>query len=87
MSSPLHWEILAMVDDGRGLSVGLVGGDGSFQRCGHRHATADDATMCSWTPDPWPVVCDLHVCQVRSSAPRRQLGFGWAPTAGRGAKR
>jgi len=83
MSAPLHWELLAMVQNERGQTVGLVSPTGAAERCGHRHASADEATMCPWTPDPWPVVCGLHVCQVRTEAPPIQAEMPWAPMSRR----
>lgn len=73
--APRHWEVLAVLPDGHGYRL-----NGFAQRCGHRHATQDEATMCPWTPDPWPVVCDLLVRQVRSPShrDRREQGrMGW----------
>ncbi len=63
-----HWEVLAMIPQpGRGEIVkGLIDSKGFIARCGHRHATKEEATMCPWTPDPWPEVCDLFVAIVRT---------------------
>jgi hypothetical protein len=60
--APKHWEVIAVLPDGNGL----VGKSGFRQTCGHRHASADEATMCPWTPDPWPEQCDLLVRQFRT---------------------
>ncbi len=62
MAAALHWEVCAV--DGAGQGHG---------RCGHRHATADEATACPWDPER-PVVCDLLVRQVRTDQPRRGGG-------------
>ncbi len=72
-----HWEIIAVVPDERGLAVGLVGADGTVQRCRHDHPTQDEATMCPWTPTPWPVVCDLLVRQFRSEHRQEQAVMPW----------
>lgn len=88
MSAQLHWEVLAFAErdpiNEPGVLVGARGPDGSSLRCGHDH-TEDEAYACPWTPDPWPDQCDLFVRQVRTEAPPVQLGFGWAPRAGRRA--
>lgn len=54
MIAPLVWQVIAVDGSGRGHGT-----------CGHRHATPDDATMCPWTPTPWPNVCDLLVREMR----------------------
>ena len=61
MTAALHWVVIAVLGNGRGAGT-----------CGHEHATADEATACPWTPEPWPVVCDLLVRQVRSDDGRRR---------------
>lgn len=87
MIAPLHWEVLAMVPRSvDGATVGLANPDGSTARCGHRHGTADEASACPWTPDPWPEVCDLFVRQVRTEAPPVQARMPWAASAGRRAR-
>lgn len=74
MTAAMHWTVIAV--DGAGQGHGY---------CGHRHATADEATRCPWDP-PRPFVCDLLVRQVRSEAvpgrrdPVMQLGLFPAPT-------
>jgi len=85
----MHWEVLALVsrdpvNEPRVL-VGVRGPDGAWLRCGHRH-TEDEAYACPWEPEPYPEGATLYVRQVRTEAPRRQLGFGWAPRAGRRAR-
>lgn len=63
-----HWEVLAMIVGPRGGDhvVGLVDGQGFVARCGHRHSTQGEATMCPWEPSPWPERCDLYVREVRT---------------------
>ena len=61
MPAATHWTVIAVLGDGRGNGT-----------CGHIHATSDEATLCPWTPDPWPVVCDLLVRHVRSDDGRRR---------------
>lgn len=58
----LTWRVIAVIADGRGI------GD-----CGHRHADDLDAVRCSWTPEPWPEVCDLIVRQVRDAHEQRRM--------------
>jgi hypothetical protein len=56
------WQLIAVDEHGIGHGT-----------CGHRHETDLDAVRCSWTPEPWPVCCDLLVRQVRDTvgqAPR-----------------
>lgn len=57
MSTPLHWELIAVLESG--ASIG---------RCGHRHRTKLAAVRCLWTPPDWDdyEICDLLVRQVRS---------------------
>jgi hypothetical protein len=84
MSAAIHWVVKAMVPrDGDGLTVGLSNPDGSAADCGHQHATDEEAFACPWTPDPWPVVCDLHVVQVRTETPPIQAELPWAPLSRR----
>lgn len=54
-SYPAHWAVIGVLESGH--SVG---------RYGHQHATVGEATLCPWTPDPWPEVCDLLVRQFRT---------------------
>lgn len=61
MTARLCWAVIAVVASGDGLGT-----------CGHGHETAEEATMCPWTPDPWPEVCDLLVRQVRADDGRRR---------------
>lgn len=56
-----HWEVIAILPSGHALVE-----RGFAARCRHLHATQDEATICPWTPDPWPEVCDLLVRQVRT---------------------
>jgi hypothetical protein len=63
--APLHWEVCAVLASGAGNG-----------RCRHEHATAAEATMCPWTPEPWPEVCDLLVRQVRTADGRRRAPRG-----------
>jgi hypothetical protein len=62
MTAALHFEVIAVLGDGHVLR----GPDGFAARCRHDHATADEATLCPWTPEPWPRCCDLLVRQVRT---------------------
>lgn len=55
MSAAKHWAVIAVDEHGTGH------GD-----CGHLHPSAVHATMCEWTPDPWPERCDLLVRQMRT---------------------
>jgi hypothetical protein len=55
MAAALTWVVIAVLGTGHGIGT-----------CGHEHATADEATACPWTPDPWPRCCDLLVRQVRA---------------------
>lgn len=48
------WSVIAVLESGQGIGT-----------CGHEHETAAEATVCPWTPEPWPEVCDLLVRQVR----------------------
>lgn len=62
--APLTWVVIAVLGTGQGI------GD-----CGHQHETADEATLCPWTPDPWPEQCDLLVRQVRADRRGQQAGL------------
>jgi hypothetical protein len=59
--NPLCWQVISVLATGSGLGT-----------CGHDHETADEATLCPWTPDPWPEVCDLLVRQVRRVSPEER---------------
>ncbi len=65
MTAPLHWEVIAVLASGQGIGS-----------CRHQHATADEATLCPWAPQPWPEVCDLLVRQVRTGQVS-QLSLTW----------
>lgn len=39
--------------------------------------TAEEATLCPWTPDPWPRCCDLLVRQVRANRRGQQRELPW----------
>ncbi len=58
----LHWEVCAVLASGNGNG-----------RCGHHHATADEATACNWAPPDWDdhEVCDLLVRQIRTEKPEQ----------------
>jgi hypothetical protein len=67
MPATLVWTVIAVDGEGHGHGV-----------CGHHHATADEATLCPWDPEPRPLVCDLLVRQVRTDQPRAgQLAMPW----------
>lgn len=85
MSAALHWEVLALVSDDRGNLVGLRSSAGGVERCGHQHATEEEAFWCPWVPEPWPG-CGLYPRQVRTEAPPVQARMPWAATAGRRAR-
>ncbi len=55
MTARLCWTVIAVLESGQGIGT-----------CGHEHEDREDALACSWTPDPWPYVCDLLVRQVRA---------------------
>jgi hypothetical protein len=86
VTATLHWEVLAVVELEPARVTGLAGPLGATERCGHNHASDDEAYACPWTPAPWPEVCDLFVRQVRTQVPLIQLGFPWARIAGRRAR-
>ena len=44
MTAPLVWGVIWVDAAGHGHGT-----------CGHRHATADEATMCPFEPEPCPV--------------------------------
>jgi hypothetical protein len=69
-------------------------GERHVAMCGHRHATADEATMCPWEPNPLPPVGAGLVVQVRdpeyrtsgqiraeARKPREQLCMPWGNAA------
>lgn len=79
--APLVWVVSWTTDDADRASVG---------DCGHRHPTADEATMCPWEPSPLPPVGAGLVVQVRdpeyrttgqirieARRPREQLCMPW----------
>lgn len=63
--APRVWMVIWVDEHGRGHG-----------RCGHRHATEDDAIACPFEPDDLPVVCAGLVRTVRDpayTAPERAL--------------
>lgn len=54
MTAPVVWQVIWIGADGRVLGA-----------CGHRHATADEATRCPFEPASLPEVCAGLVRQVR----------------------
>lgn len=52
--APLVWQVIWIGADARGLGA-----------CGHRHATAEEATVCPFEPAGLPEVCAGLVRQVR----------------------
>lgn len=58
-AAPLCWTVIAVTDGGKGIGT-----------CGHEHGSSEEATMCPWTPTPWPDVCALLVRQVRAKGSR-----------------
>ena len=54
MSAPLVWVVLWIDEVGHGHGT-----------CGHRHASADEATACPWEPAEVPPVGAGLVRQVR----------------------
>lgn len=54
MIRPLVWQVIWINADGHGLGA-----------CGHRHATAGEATLCPFEPAGLPEVCAGLVREVR----------------------
>lgn len=52
--APLVWQVIWVDAGGEGLGA-----------CGHRHATADEATVCPFEPAALPDVCAGLVREVR----------------------
>lgn len=78
VTAALCWSVIAVVPSGDGLGT-----------CGHEHDTADEATMCPWTPEVWPETCDLLVREFRRDDGRersrgRQLQLFGRPLRQRG---
>jgi hypothetical protein len=57
--APLVWQVIWIDGAGRGLGA-----------CGHRHATAAEATRCPYKPGELPEVCAGLVREVRDPAYR-----------------
>ncbi len=57
MIAPLVWQVIWVDAAGQGHGT-----------CGHRHATADEATMCPFDPDGAPVESAGLVREVRDPA-------------------
>ncbi|HZJ63919.1 MAG TPA: hypothetical protein VFD36_10420 [Kofleriaceae bacterium] len=57
MIAPLVWQVIWVCASGHGWGA-----------CGHRHATADEATTCEFDPDAAPVESAGLVRQVRDPA-------------------
>lgn len=51
--------------------------NGISLRCRHQHPTRDDAMMCPWTPEPWPVECALMMQELRTERRVEQGKMPW----------
>lgn len=54
MIRPTVWQVIWIDADGRGHGA-----------CGHRHASADEATSCPWEPERAPLVSSGLVRKIR----------------------
>lgn len=54
MIRPVVWQVIWIAANGRGLGA-----------CGHRHASAGEATSCPFEPADLPAVCAGLVREVR----------------------